>query len=255
MLYSDAIWLRLLMSRILQMKKMFLKLLAISSIALTNVSFADSYDWSGMSLGGGLGVGQLDSKLENRTVGAQHYFYANGDSVDLKASSALGFGGIYIGVQKQYNNFLFGVELDYALSSFEDSKQQASLYDTNNYEVKINNIASLSGKVGYAFDNNLIYGRLGYITAKISTQSEEPLFQHIGTSSERHSGYLIGIGYDRALNENVTLGINYNHYKFNDKTQSGQDLSNFIPTYEVNLGPSLDTLMFKLSYKFNLINN
>ena len=226
-------------------------LIAISSIALSNTSLADQYNWSGVTLGGGLGVAQMKSTIENRNVDYQHYFTSYGDAVNFQSSPASGFAHISLGIQKQYSNFLIGFDLDHSLSSFEQSRRQIGLFDTNDYEAKINNITSLSGKFGYAFDNNLIYGKLGYATAKISTQSTEPLFAHIGTSSNRQSAFLVGVGYDKALTENVILGINYNHYSFNDKTQTGQDLSGYIPIYLVNIGPSLDAVMFKLSYKFN----
>jgi opacity protein-like surface antigen len=117
------------------------------------------------------------------------------------------------------------------------------------------NINSIAGKLGYAFDENLIYAKLGYASAKFETQSNEiPTFDHVGTSNARQNGYLLGLGYDRhlnILNKNIILGVNYDHYEFNDKTQIGQDLSGFIPTYNVNVDPSFDSLMLKLSYKFN----
>ena len=136
-------------------------LIATSSIALSNTSLADQYNWSGVTLGGGLGVAQMKSTLENRTVGDQHYFTSYGDAVNFQSSPALGFANISLGIQKQYSNFLIGVDLDHSLSSFEQSRQQIGLFDTNDFETKINNITSFSGKLGYAFDNNLIYGKLG----------------------------------------------------------------------------------------------
>lgn len=231
------------------MKIKYLTLLA----ALSLNAYADSYDWTGINVGGKVGYASMDSNLENRVVGSQHYFNAYGDSIDLKDSSAL--GGIFIGAQKQWKNYLFGIELDHTFNNLEDKKQMAGPFATNNFKVNMKNINSISGKLGYAFDDNLIYAKLGYASAKLSTQSDEtPSYNHIGISSKRQSGYILGLGYDRSLNilnKNIIIGVNYDHYEFNDKTQIGQDLSGYIPTYNVNVDPSLDTLMFKLSYKFN----
>jgi hypothetical protein len=235
------------------MNSNFVKLMLVSLIASANISYADSYDWSGISVGAKVGYASMDSKLENRVVGSQHYFNAYGDSIDLKDTSAL--GGIFLGAQKQHNNYLFGVELDHTFGSLEETKQMAGPFATNNFKVRMKNINSIAGKLGYAFDDNLIYAKLGYASAKFSTQADEvPSFDHTGLSSNRQSGYLIGLGYDKSLkllNKNIILGINYDHYEFNDKTQIGQDLSGHIPTYDVNVNPSLDSLMLKLSYKFN----
>jgi hypothetical protein len=230
----------------------------LHSILFTLIAFApnlyaDSYDWSGISVGAKVGYASMDAKLENRVVGSQHYFTAYGDSIDLKDNSAL--GGIFINAQKQYKNYLFGIELDHTFGDLEETKQMAGRFATNNFKVRMKNINSIAGKLGYAFDENLIYAKLGYASAKFETQSNEiPTFDHVGTSNARQNGYLLGLGYDRhlnILNKNIILGVNYDHYEFNDKTQIGQDLSGFISTYNVNVNPSFDSLMLKLSYKFN----
>ena len=65
------------------MNSNFVKLMLVSLIASANISYADSYDWSGISVGAKVGYASMDSKLENRVVGSQHYFNAYGDSIDL----------------------------------------------------------------------------------------------------------------------------------------------------------------------------
>lgn len=232
----------------------FVKLILVSLIASANISYADSYDWSGISVGAKVGYASMDSKLENRNEGSdQHYFNSYGEGIDLKNSAAL--GGIFINAQKQYKNYLFGIELDHTFGDLEETKQMAGLFSTNNFKVRMKNIKSIAGKFGYAFDENLIYAKLGYASAKFETQSDEiPSYDHIGISNARQNGFLLGLGYDRhlnILNKNIILGVNYDHYEFNDKTQIGQDLSEFISTYNVNVDPSFKTLMLKLSYKFN----
>ena len=233
--------------------KIFSYAVSVSLITFATNLYADSYDWSGISIGAKVGYASMDAKLENRVVGTQHYFNAYGDSIDLKDNSAL--GGIFINAQKQYKNYLFGIELDHTFGDLEETKQMAGPFSTNNFKVRMKNINSIAGKLGYAFDENLIYAKLGYASAKFETQSDEvPSYDHIGTSNARQNGYLLGLGYDRhlnILNKNIILGVNYDHYEFNDKTQIGQDLSGYISTYNVNVDPSFDSLMLKLSYKFN----
>ena len=175
----------------------------LHSILFTLIAFApnlyaDSYDWSGISVGAKVGYASMDSRLENRVVGDQHYFNAYGDSIELKDTSAL--GGIFLGAQKQYKNYLFGVELDHTFGDLEETKQMTGPFATNNFKVRMKNINSIAGKLGYAFDDNLIYAKLGYASAKFSTQADEiPSFDHTGLSSNRQSGYLIGLGYDKSL--------------------------------------------------------
>jgi opacity protein-like surface antigen len=233
--------------------KKILSAITFSFITLATNLYADAYDWTGINIGAKAGYTNMDSKLENRVVGSQHYFNAYGDSIDLNDSSIL--GGIFIGAQKQYKNYLFGIELDHTFGDLEETKQMAGPFATNNFKVRMNNINSIAGKLGYAFDDNLIYAKLGYASAKFSSQADEiPSYNHIGVSNKRQSGYLIGLGFDKSLaklNKNIILGIEYDHYQFNDKTQIGQDLSGYIPTYNVNIDPSFDSLMLKLSYKFN----
>ena len=94
--------------------KKILSAITFSFITLATNLYADAYDWTGINIGAKAGYTNMDSKLENRVVGSQHYFNAYGDSIDLNDSSIL--GGIFIGAQKQYKNYLFGIELDHTLS-------------------------------------------------------------------------------------------------------------------------------------------
>lgn len=225
----------------------------IITLAFSLNSQADSYNWSGVYLGAKFGYGTMDTDLKNKVEGVQHYFNSYGETINFNDSSTI--GGIFIGGQKQHNNYLYGIEIDHIFNEFDETEQMTGPFALNNFKVEMKNISSISGKFGYAYEDNLIYFKLGLASAKFRTQADEiPNFDHIGKSDKRQNGYLLGLGFDRPLNfldKNLILSFNYDHYEFNDKTQIGDDLSAFISTYDVNVDPSFDTFMVKLSYKFN----
>jgi outer membrane immunogenic protein len=105
-----------------------------------------------------------------------------------------GFGGGTIGYNWQFpgSQFVFGIEGDVAGASIKDSLTEdvGGLLITQ--ESKINTLASVTGRVGLAFDAALIYAKGGYAWA-----NNKASISALGTTfsdSQTHSGYTIGGG-------------------------------------------------------------
>ena len=70
-------------------------------------------------------------------------------------------------------------------------------------------------RVGYAFNNWLVYGTGGYALASIgSTTVSGALFN---SSHERHNGWYLGGGLEWGITKTLSLGVEYKHIELDDE--------------------------------------
>jgi outer membrane immunogenic protein len=150
--------------------------------AYSDQAVAVSFDWSGFYAGvhGGYGWGETDGD----------------DPVD-------DIDGFVIGGQIGYNfvfdSFLAGVEID---GSFSDLgvTDGGSDYD-------VDYLASVRGRLGFAFDRFLVYGTGGAAFAGVEfTEDDADFF-----------GWVAGGGIEYAVTDNISFGVEYLHYDFGDE--------------------------------------
>jgi outer membrane immunogenic protein len=106
-------------------------------------------------------------------------------------------GGAYAGVNYQNpSNWIAGIEGMAGVSGADSST--AGLTVTQDWE------ASLRGRMGYAFENSMIYGLAGLAGAKFDVSNAA------GSDSNMHLGWQIGAGMETFLTKNVTARVEYN---------------------------------------------
>src|SRR5712691_3712200 len=117
-------------------------------------SVAAPYDWNGFYFGGhvGYGRGRADTTLSN--------------PAPIAASNS--FGSLFGGVQFGYNHLspsrvLLGIEADFSFPNYLSADDVAAARTTPTTDVahKIDSMATLRGRFGYAFDRWLVYGTGG----------------------------------------------------------------------------------------------
>lgn len=213
-------------------------LVALASVALAAPAAAQTftpltdarsaYDWSGFYIGHQFGWGWAEQHVEDNTG-------LNGE-VGLDG----GFFGPIAGIQKQWNNFVVGAEVEVNWSDIDgqDTLPGAPGRTFGNIEI----FGSAGLKVGYAWDRLLLYGTAGLAGAE--TGSEE----RVGpASSEDHDasfGWMAGAGVDYGLTENVILGLLYRHY---DLGESDYNMG-FLPDRSGEV--DLDTITGHLIVRF-----
>ena len=154
------------------------------------------YNWTGFYAGAHAGVG-----------------WSDGDS---------GFiGGGQIGFNYQINQWVLGVEGDFAGTTIKDSVSATVVGPgaviTGNAEASLDWVSTLAPRVGYAFNNWLVYGKVGGAWAHASgTGSTGINGMQFGSISvdETVSGWMLGIGAEYALSDNWTAKIEYNMMDF-----------------------------------------
>ena len=202
------------------------------------------YDWSGIYVGGAVGGAWHD------TDGV--FFNAPGFFWRTESQSALIYGG-FAGIQKQWGNFVLGIEGGYnGLDNDFSSTAGGGLGAACGFgigafcESRLNDIWYIGGRVGYAWDRFMVYGQGGYAQADIDTRG----FNGLGPfslSGASHGGWYAGAGAEYAVLDWLILGIDYKHYEFDSKDH----IDPFIPANSRSVDADVDSVMARVSFKFN----
>ncbi len=207
-------------------------------------------DWSGFYAGVNVGAGFGDMNVSLAGFQAIPNLAIN----DTKLARSGALGGVQAGYGVQSGNLVYGVEADIDLGALRGTLGTTGVFTTTDplsgltgqtslnakVESRINALSTLRARVGYAFDNVLIYGTGGYATAHHDgkgslSASDAPvagagLTAAAGTSLGSASihewvhGWTLGAGAEYAFTRNVGLKVEYLHAQFNNKI-AGQSVS------------------------------
>lgn len=172
-----------------------------------------AYDWSGMYLGGHVGYGWGDHRFENS-------LYDQGVVQPNTSNSFLSKGmlyGLQIGANHQLsNNVVLGLEADIAYADVKgnfnyDHGRTGAIAGTN-----FDGLATVRGRVGYAFDRFLPYATAGlalghshgYITNVYNPSGEYT------SGSDFNVGWTAGAGLEYALGNNLSMKAEYLYTNF-----------------------------------------
>ncbi|WP_245576787.1 outer membrane protein [Kaistia adipata] len=114
-----------------------------------------AFNWTGFYVGvhGGIGGGDFDTSFVND---------AGDYAVDWSDNAFGGFGGAQVGYNWQFApNWVVGAEADLAASGIKASFEERQGDFSYGLEAKIDWFGTLRGRLGYAFDNLLVYGTGG----------------------------------------------------------------------------------------------
>ena len=151
--------------------------------------------WTGFYFGANAGVAIDRFSANGEKVAKVGGVY----SVNLHDNSAT--FGIQGGYNYQINNIVVGVEADIAATPWaKKSGQNAS---GKIVEGRVSALASLRGRVGFTFDQTLVYatGGVGLVAASLS----EPKFD--GSINKTKAVGVFGLGIEQKLNSRVSIGL------------------------------------------------
>lgn len=175
---------------------------------------ASTYNWSGVYVGvqAGYSWGSGDGA----------YLDPTGFRDETANPEADGFllGG-QIGYNYQWGAFVLGVEGDLAYSwadgdsdidTFPDGVQIPGVHNENEY----NYLASITGRLGYAFDRTLIYAKGGVGFTELEMSDVGPGSFVTASGSKSMTGWTIGGGVEYAITDQWTAKGEYQFYRFSD---------------------------------------
>lgn len=215
---------------------------AFAAGAYEPLTAGEMVDWSGAHLGAnvGWGTGQVTGTYSGPSI-------PTSTVVPFSTSGAI--GGLQAGYDFQVNHMVFGVEADVDMANITGSGVQ---YNSGGTVVtattKINWVATLRGRAGFAFDRFLIYGTGGVVSANNTlTLVSTGGFTGTATNSQTHSGWVLGFGADYSLTKQWSIGAEYKHLYLGSATYT--DPTN-IPNSKAILNLSNDIFTLRANYHF-----
>jgi outer membrane immunogenic protein len=164
--------------------------------------------------------------------------------VDILVNNAIGSAtadGAVIGGQagcdRQSENWVMGVQLS-AGKGFLSGSHPYSLGSgpSNLVSYKVDYLASLAGRVGYAFQpQTLAYLKVGgaMTGTKHNDTDPAPLFgvPYTGNTTATRSGWLVGLGLERKIGSDLSGFVEFNHMDFGSKNVTIAYSDGVIATY------------------------
>jgi len=199
------------------------------------------FDWSGFYIG-------VDGGWQGSRIGLS----SPGKPLSYEPHHNSGAVGGFVGVQRQFGQIVLGVEGGY-LAGFG----QASLGETPALSIffpggtataqaKLRHIWSVGGRIGWAAGNWMPYVTGGFANGSFQFDAQDPEQEFLTERTRANtSGGYIGGGIDWAVTTNWIVGVEYRHYAFSAKTVTSDR------TESVRFAPNTDTVVGRLSYKFN----
>ncbi|MBR0817673.1 outer membrane protein [Bradyrhizobium liaoningense] len=193
---------------------------------------ATIYDWSGFYIGINGGGGSSHATWDFVGVGREGSHDATGGTV-----------GGQIGYRWQSGQWVFGVEGQGNWADFSGDNASA-LFATNN-RTKIDAFGLITGQVGYAWNNVLIYVKGGAAVVSNKYEISSTAGALLSSSSDSRWGGTVGAGLEYGFAPNWSVGVEYNHIFLSDKDVT---FAGFAGSERIR--QDVDMGLVRLNYKF-----
>jgi outer membrane immunogenic protein len=211
------------------------------------------YNWTGIYVGGHIGFG-FDT-IDSTAISGGGAFPPG--FTFLKESDFGFLGGGQIGFNYQVAQWVFGLEGD--ISWTDDIKgtttTQAPIvprFVTSKFDIKWTSTAT--GKLGYAWNNLLLYGKAGVAWADLggsnATFDSNTLVQtsFVSTNTTTLSGWTAGGGIEWGFANNWSTRVEYNYMDFGTKRITTIDNLGIVLVRDRMI--KLDEVKFGVNYRF-----
>lgn len=160
-----------------------------------------AYSWSGCYIGGNVG-----GIFARQSWTAVPEGFDEG-SVDFNG----GLAGAQAGCNWQVSQWVFGAQGDWDWTSTSATFNDLAFADTTN-SVKIKSLASVTGRIGYAWDRFLLYAKGGGAWER--ADFTQAIGGEIFDVSNTRSGWTVGGGGEYAFTDWLTGFVEYDFYDF-----------------------------------------
>jgi outer membrane immunogenic protein len=174
------------------------------------------FTWSGCYVGGNIGGLWAKRDWSDRIPGDPLY----GSDLGSYTTSGV-LGGAQAGCNHQIGAGVFGIQVDYDWSNASGNNilLTALAPPLLTDESRLRSLASITGRIGYAWDRFLGYARLG-VASQRSTYSLLVAGLPGATASETRFGWTAGIGGEYAFLDWLTGFVEYDYYDFGTNTST-----------------------------------
>ena len=216
---------------------------------------APIYNWSGFYIGGNVGGGW--SRADYLNTANTTFFGDVGGPPGFSHNTSGFVGGGQVGFNWQVTNWVFGVEAMYDYANVKGTTNPLRggappLGMDDNFETRIRALFLGTARVGYAWNNWLMYLKGGYAGGDIRVSVVDIVGANQGSGSDTHwrNGWTIGGGVEYGLTPNWTVAAEYNYIRLQSGTyELGGTAAPALYTFVVD---TRDTHLatVRLNYKF-----
>jgi len=200
------------------------------------------YNWTGFYIGGHMG-GTLSSANASDPTGVN--FAPLGASISQDDTGFL--GGFQFGFNWQTGNLVFGVQGDMAWTTINAGLTDPfSTTTTLNY--KTDWLTTVTGRVGYAWDNILLYGKGGAAWVHNNVSVTDPTIPLSATGNETRFGWTAGGGLEYGFAPNWTGFIEYDYIGLGTASVTVTDP--IAGPLSANFEQNIQTVKGGINYKF-----
>jgi outer membrane immunogenic protein len=200
------------------------------------------FTWTGCYLGGHAGYAwSRDSFTFTNNAGVVE---------DFSFSPSSFIGGGQVGCNYQFApNWVLGIEGTWSGTDLHQANVSV-IIPPRLRGIKIDEIATVTGRLGYAWDRLMLYGKGGWADLRVDTISINPLDGVTGNTSGWDGGWTVGGGLEYAPWQNIVLGVEFDYVRANF-SRSGMFSNGDVPLLVTNGRANIYTFMARASYLFN----
>jgi outer membrane immunogenic protein len=208
------------------------------------------YNWSGCYIGLNAGGGWARTEFTN-TVNTTAFGHLDpGQSFTYDNSGFIGGG--QVGCNYQVNQWVLGIEGTFDGTSIKGDANNLAILNDDIFTTKINSLATVTGRVGYAWNNVLLYAKGGYAGGHIQFSVSDTCCvggspMGAGSQSRWQSGWTIGGGLEYGLTPNWIVGAEYSYI---DLGTANYEVGGGLGSYAFDVKTRIQTVLARVSYKF-----
>lgn len=209
------------------------------------------YNWSGFYIGGHIGGswGDKDWSIVPGVAGAPlGVFLPVAGAFDIGSHQTSGFlAGGQIGFNWQAGAWVFGIEGQASWTN-ADGSHQCDIGIT--CQTEMNWLATVAGRIGYAFNNVLLYAKGGAAFVDedhaVFLTGAPGLFPF--TASVTRTGWMVGAGIEYGFTPNWSAKIEYNFMDFGDDAITFSTVG--VPALNLNIDQQVHVVKAGINYRF-----
>ena len=195
------------------------------------------FSWTGFYIGANIGGAWSHSTVTDLVTGATF----NTDNSGF-------IGGGQVGFNYQMNNFVFGIEGDIDGTSLKKTGPGVVTgIGTLQASASTDWVATLAGRIGFAFDRWMIYAKGGGAWAQNNATLTNLTTGATVTGSNTPSGWVLGVGAEWAFAGPWSAKIEYDHVEFSNTSFAAPVIA---AGDTFNLSRNIDMVKFGINYRF-----
>jgi outer membrane immunogenic protein len=236
-----------------------------SKAAMAYAAAPAPFSWTGCYAGAHAGAGWSRTKYSDPTgIGLVSILPAGGE---VGINSGAGFvGGGQLGCDYQFaNNWVVGLAGDFSFTSIngqvDDPFFTGKGGNPATMRARTEELGSVTGRIGYAWDRYLVYGKGGIAWANNKYNLDNlgssngpfcgPILSFTGcnaAASDTHVGWTAGVGFEWAFAGPWSMLLEYDHYGFGNRTLTFADQDGH--TFPLGVKQDIDVVKVGINYRF-----